>query len=68
MRMYEHRVFVRNNKISRRFVIQNRRNSIVYEPGRSDIFTDTALELLPLLRADAEQFWQTHAPTMQRNA
>ena len=39
-----------------------------YEPERSDIFTDTALELLPLLRADAEQFWQTHEPTMQRNA
>ena len=39
-----------------------------YEPERSGVYTDTAVELLPLLRADAEQFWQTHKPTMQRNA
>jgi Domain of unknown function (DUF4304) len=39
-----------------------------YEPERSGIYIDTALELLPLFRGDAEHFWQTHEPTMQRNA
>ena len=39
-----------------------------YESDRTDIYTDTAFELLPLLRADAEQFWQMHESTMQRNA
>ena len=39
-----------------------------YEPERSSVYMDTAVELLPLLRAEAEQFWRTHEPTMQRNA
>jgi len=39
-----------------------------YEPERSDIYIDAALELLPLLRTGAEEFWETHGPTMQRNA
>jgi hypothetical protein len=39
-----------------------------YEPERSGIYTDTAVELLPLLRRDAEHFWQTHESTVQRNA
>jgi hypothetical protein len=39
-----------------------------YEPERSDICTDVAVELLSLLRRDAEQFWETHEPTMQQNA
>jgi hypothetical protein len=38
-----------------------------YEPERSDVYTDTAVELLPLLRAEGEQFWETHQPTMQQN-
>jgi hypothetical protein len=33
-----------------------------YEPERESVYTDTALELLPLLRDEAEQFWHTHPP------
>ena len=39
-----------------------------YEPERPGVYTDTAIGLLPLLRGDAERFWQTHEPTMQQNA
>ena len=36
-----------------------------YEPERAGVYTDTAVELLPLLRSEADRFWQTHQPTMQ---
>jgi Domain of unknown function (DUF4304) len=36
-----------------------------YEPERARVYTDTAVELLPLLRSEADRFWQTHQPTMQ---
>ena len=35
-----------------------------YEPERPSIYADTALALLPLLRTDAEGFWQSHEPAM----
>ena len=39
-----------------------------FEPERAGIYSDTALEVLPWLRGQAEQFWVTHQPTMARSA
>ena len=33
-----------------------------YEPEHSDVYANTALEVLSLLRSDAEQFWHTDQP------
>jgi hypothetical protein len=39
-----------------------------YERETSDIYSNIAMDILPLLRAQAEDFWWTHRPAMQPNA
>ena len=39
-----------------------------FEPERAAIYTDTAREVLPWLRGQAEQFYRTHRPTKARTA
>ena len=39
-----------------------------FEPERVGTYSDTALEVLPWLRGQPEQFWSTHQPTMARSA
>jgi uncharacterized protein DUF4304 len=39
-----------------------------YEPETSGSYTNTALQVLPLLRTEAEEFWQRHRPALHPNA
>ena len=38
----------------------NRDHWFKFEPDSSSIYSDTALEVLPLLRSQAEHYWQRH--------
>jgi Domain of unknown function (DUF4304) len=39
-----------------------------YEPEKPDVYTNTAMQVLPRLRAQAEEFWQRHGPAIHPNA
>ena len=46
----------------------NRDHWFQFEPDSDTIYTDTALEVLPLLRTQAEFYWQKHEHVEPRNA
>jgi hypothetical protein len=46
----------------------NRDHWFHFEPASPSVYTDAALEVLPLLRSQAESYWQRHEHTEPQNA
>ena len=46
----------------------NRDNGFHFEPDSPSAYTDAALEVLPLLRSQAESYWRIHEHTGPQNA
>jgi hypothetical protein len=46
----------------------NRDHWFRFEPEHSSVYTDAALEVLPLLRSQAEDYWHTHEHIEPQNA